>query len=413
MAGIKRTRKMAKKRVTKRRRSGLKLKSTAKKLFKRVFKMRGGAEKLSDDEVKEIEKPNKEFTGKILRFGYCAFSVKINFGTETDPFEKVVFLQKYAPFFKLKDPQLTSKPKFDGTTRIQNPVNLKQEEQGVTRDDYIDFWQEKNLKTSNLPITDMGFDIGSSITIKHVGNGLGIEDINTDECAWKVEVKRPNNGELVEMYLTDDIMPQKAIDIILAWKNTKENTLKYYLSKRAENAEIPNVYATTAGEHLEPGDYFDNLNKEDRFLKSAVYRAINEEVASDLDVIFKGTNPNATLYLIPVKTYEAPGRDFRYSLFKHNGKEFGFERYSGSVCYIAYVTDSKQNLEKYNIKKNNDTEEINTTGRISLTIDKIKEMDDTQFMLPEHKQMFIDADQILMDPELEQKLDQFKINFNE
>ncbi len=401
---------MAKKRVTKRRRSGLKLKSTAKKLFKRVFKMSGGDKTLSDDEVREIEEIGKEFTGKILRFGYCAFSVKINFRTETDPFEKVVFLQKYAPFFKPKDQQLTSKPKFDGTTRIRNPVNLEHENEGVTKDDYIEFWQEKKLKTSNLPITDMGFDIDSPITIKHVGNGLGKEDINTDECAWKVEVKRPIDGKLVEMYLTDDIMPQKALDIILAWKNTSDGgTLKYYLSKRADTAEIPSVYATTAGEHLEPGDYFDKINDKKRFRDSAVYRAISEEVTPDLDVIFKGTD--AKLYLIPAKTYEDPGRDFRYSLFKHNDKEFGFDRYSGSVCYIAYVTDSN-NLEYYNPKENNDTAEINTAGRKSLTIDEIKKMDDTEFMLPEHKQMFIDANIILTDPELTQeKLDELIIKF--
>jgi len=410
MAGIKRTRKMAKKRVTKRRRSGLKLKSTAKKLFKRVFKMSGGAEKLSDDEVREIEKIGKKFTGKILRFGYCAFSVKINFGTVENPFEKVVFLQKYAPFFKPNDPQSTSKPKFDGTTSIERLVNLESENEGVTEKDYTEFWNEKKLKTSNLPITDMGLELDSSITIEHVDNGLGKD--NTDAYAWKVKVERPIDGKTVEMYLTDDIMPQKALDIILAWYNKENGSLKYCLSKRADNAEIPNVYATTAGEHLEPGDYFDNLKKEDRFRKSAVFRAINEEVASNLDVIFKGANATAKLYLIPGNTYEARGRDFRYSLFKHNGKEFGFDRYSGSVCYIAYVTDSK-NLEEYKqLKGNNDTEEINTAGRKSLTIDEIKKMDDTEFMLPEHKQMFIDADKILTDPELTQeKLDELIIKF--
>lgn len=393
MAGIKKTRKMAKKRVTKRRRSMLKLKSTAKKLFK-WFKMRGGE---NDLEGKEIEKIEKVFKGTILRFGYCAFSVKINFGTHENPSEKVVFLQKYAPFYKPGDPQQTSKPLFDGNSIIRNVLNLQPETEGVTEQDYITFWNEKKLKDSNLPITDMGLKLNQEVTIKHLENGLKdkkdmiIKD--SENCAWIVEVTKSDNDNPKIMFLTDDIMPQKALDIILAWKNTTDGSLKYFLSRRSENAEIPNVFATTAGEHLEPGDYIGDFKK--KFKTSAVYRALEEEVTGNPSEVFN-ENSKAKLYIIPVKTYEDPGRDFRYGLFNKKGEgdsviTFGFDRYSGSVCYIAYVTDD-EDFESYKVRVNTDHKEINALGRISKTIDEIKDMNVEEFMIPEHKQMFIDAD---------------------
>ena len=392
MAGVKKTRKMAKKRVTKRRRSGLKLKTTAKKLFKRMFKMRGG------DNIDEI---GKVFKGKILRFGYCAFSVKINFGTDEKPLEKVVFLQKYAPFHKPGDPQQTSKPLFDGNSTIRNKLNLEPETDGVTKQDYITFWNEKKLKDSNLPITDMGLELNQEVTITHVGNGLkdkkGNIIENSENCAWIVDVFTPKGTKT--MFLTDDIMPQKALDIILAWKNTTKGSLKYFLSKRSDAAEIPNVFATTAGEHLEPGDYIGDFRK--KFETSAVYRALEEEVTGNPSAVFN-ENSKAKLYIIPVKTYEDTGRDFRYGLFNKKGEgegegegdvKFGFDRYSGSVCYIAYVTDN-DDFDSYKTKtvENTDTAEINASGRESKEIDEIKKMEDSEFMIPEHKQMFIDAD---------------------
>ena len=471
MAGIKKTRKAARKRVTKRRRSGLKIKSTAKKLLRRMFRMRGGedqsvanfkikmnasgykltnelceafefykkftieematmfdsefinklldANKTAVDEkckgiiskfnalkfylkmsnIKDAEERYKmlkstigtTFKGQVIRFGYCAFSVKIIDKPELS--DKVLFLQKYSPFYKPEDPDQTSKPLYENTSK--NPVNLTPDEKDVTVDDYKNFWKNNKLGESNLPIfeKDMGLNLGDIVTITHIEDGLktkaGHIISNTENYAWIVKVIAPN-GKEYNMFLTNDIMPQKALDIIVAWNNrtAPEKGVRYQVNARGANTEIPSVYATTAGEHLEPGDYMNRINKFDP--NNAVWRAIREEFTSTPERIFFENGQlksDTNVYVTRIDTYNSPGRDFRYAMFNLNGKQFGFDRVSSSECYLVYVDT---NVEP-DLAAGTDTEETDATRKLLIGIDKIKTIPDNKFMFPEHKTMFIDA----------------------
>jgi len=337
-----------------------------------------------------VKDQNKSVTGRILRFGYCAFSVKINFPGLGD---KVLFLQKYSPFYKPEDPDQTSKPLIENTSK--NPVNLTPDEKDVTVDDYKQFWKEKKLSDTNLPIFDMNLNLGDIVTITHIGDGLktkaGKIIPETENYAWIVNVTAPN-GKTSNMFLTNDIMPQKALDIIVAWnnRNAPEKGVRYFVNARGPTTEIPNVYATSAGEHLEPGDYINRVTKFDP--NNAVWRAIREELTRNPELIFFDDNDNlktdTNVYVIKTKTYDSPGRDFRYVMFNLNGKQFGFDRVSSSECYLVYVDTD---VEPDKLKEGEDTDETDAKHKLLIGIDEIEKMEDAKFMFPEHKTMFMDA----------------------
>ena len=321
-------------------------------------------------------------TGKVNKLSYCALSV-------VTPGEKVFYVQKYPPA---------------GGTNAPNLQKLSSvEEQAfdtVDKQTLIEFWlSDSSFQTngswkggrwgkSNLPTTDSiwmtNVFIGDTVTVTVVKNGIikfGGGKCFTDEMpiipgsentAWSCNISY--NGTTYGAYLTDNIMPQKANDVLFVWENKSgQQFIKLLTRGHADNVDMPLRMMPGAGEHMEPG--------KDVKVKAGVLRAINEEIGI----------PESTLtdcHLLNVGTYSSEGRDPRYWLYHTAAATFGMKRGSETNAYIIYLKSETDTAPREVAPQ--DTEEVNTKWWAPLG-SVLTDYSDDRWMILDHKKFIPDA----------------------
>lgn len=408
---------MAKKRVTKRRRSGLKLKSTAKKLFKRVFKMSGGADEFNDF---------KPFDARINKLAYCAVSII------TESPQKVLYLTKFPPASGTsapnknetkddKDLNLGStrdeKFRFDfdydfekATVDVEYVKNLKEK--------YENFWsssdsKQKNKKwkggkwgEENLTLTSEKWLPGAFLSDKlqitpikkgSIPYGKDFDNnpaINkgTEDHVWSVKVSVGDKE--YNAYLTENIMPQKATDILVFMKIGEVLHIQMLKRGDARNVDMKERYIPGAGEHLEPGE---NDKKDKKKPDIAFWRSLREEMGITPKVL---TDAKATSTKIEVinsahkdkgkedNIYDSEGRDPRYWTFDIEGNVCGIKRGSSSKVYALYI-HSENTIDS----KAKDGLEVQSQKWFP--VDEVLTWGEDKFMIEDHKQMIEDAKKMI------------------
>jgi ADP-ribose pyrophosphatase YjhB (NUDIX family) len=188
--------------------------------------------------------------------------------------------------------------------------------------------------------------IGDSISIKLIKQGIikfngGKEfnetmDVlpNTKGTVWSCNVEW--NGNQYGVYLTDNIMPQYANDVLFVWKNQTGNKyIKLLTRGNNENVDMPLRMMPGAGEHMEPGT--------DIKVKAGILRAVNEEIGIDPSTL-------TLCYLLNLGIYNSEGRDPRYWEYSTliDGKliNFGMKRGSTTNGYILYLVSESNDYPK-------------------------------------------------------------------
>jgi ADP-ribose pyrophosphatase YjhB (NUDIX family) len=284
--------------------------------------------------------------GKINKISYCSFSIVL----DSNP-NKALYLQKFPPMNGTKIPDFE-------TNSLPSEIEFDK----IDKESFLAFWNDDNSYQangswkggkwgkSNLMTTDTSwmFDsfIGDSISIKLVKQGIikfnGGKEFNeamtilpnTEENVWSCNVDW--NGKTYGVYLTDNIMPQYANDVIFIWKNLTGNKyIKLLTRGNNENVDMPLRMMPGAGEHMEPGT--------DVKVKDGILRAVNEEIGIDHSTLTK-------CYLLDLGIYNSKGRDPRYWEYSTliNGKiiNFGMKRGSTTNGYILYLVSDSNNEPK-------------------------------------------------------------------
>ena len=163
---------------------------------------------------------------------------------------------------------------------------------------------------------------------------------NTVGKAWSCNATF--NGTTYGIYLTDNIMPQVARDVLFVWTNKSGNTFIKLLTRGNDplSVDMPGRIIPGAGEHMEPG--------KDINVKKGVLRTIKEELGI----------PKTTLtqcYLLPLGKYGEQGRDPRYHTY--DGGKWGLVRKSETDAHVLYIK-SDTDVEPTEIAPG-DTTEIN------------------------------------------------------
>jgi len=349
-----------------------------------MFKMRGG------EELTE----NQELTVTINKLAYCAVSVIV--GTD-----KVLYLQKYPPASGTIVPKMDSK---------STPAELKSDT--VSADEFKAFWNsdqtfQANGKwkggawgENNLTLTAAqgewlsGAFIGDTFQIQLVKKGIigfkGGKSFVSDQLiipssedqAWTVNVTY--KGKTFGAYLTDNIMPQVANDVLFIWENSK-NTQYIKLLRRGDgpNIDMKRRIMPGAGEHLEPG--------KDVKIKESIFRAINEEIGIPEDTLID-------TYLLNLGVFDTEGRDPRYWTFciDHNGEQinFGMERGSKSTGYVIYLK-TETDIEPNEIEQKDKEEVENKWWNPLDTV--LTDYPDTQWMIKDHQKLIEAAKNAITD----------------
>lgn len=287
----------------------------------------------------------------VINLSYCSFAAVNDDGT------KVVFGSKYPPAGGTLAPQLdVPSPKAMLTTP------------SVTREEVIKFWNSDSTLqddgshkggrwgSNNLPTTDSTWltdlFIGDRLVINQVADGIissnrgkpfteGTTVIdNTAGKAWSCNATF--NGTTYGVYLTDNIMPQVAQDVLFVWTNKSGNTFIKLLTRGNDptSVDMPGRIVPGGGEHKEPG--------KDINVKKGVLRTIKEELGI----------PKTTLtqcYLLPLGKYDEQGRDPRYHTY--DGGKWGLVRKSETDAHVLYIkSDTDKEPTEINFV---DTTEIN------------------------------------------------------
>jgi len=273
----------------------------------------------------------------VNNLSYCSFSAVNDAGT------KVVFGSKYPPASGTLAPQMQTP---SHPSMLSSP--------SVTREEVIKFWNDDSTfqvdgshkggrwGSDNLPTTDRtwltGLFIGDRIEINSVADGIfkfnggkpfaegtSVLD-NTAGKAWSCNASF--NGTAYGVYLTDNIMPQVARDVLFVWTNKTGNTFIKLLTRGNDpfSVDMPGRIVPGAGEHMEPG--------KDINVKKGVLRTIKEELGI----------PKTTLtqcYLLPLGRYDDQGRDPRYHTYDCN--KWGLVRGSETNAHILYIKSDTDN----------------------------------------------------------------------
>jgi len=326
------------------------------------------------------------YTGKVNNLSYCALSA-VTFG------EKVLYVQKFPPA---------------GGTIAPNFQKLSSAEElafdSVDKNTFLNFWlSDSSFQSngswkggrwgkSNLPTTDSTWltnvFIGDTVTITVVKNG--IIKFNGGKCftdempiipgsentVWSCNINF--NGNHYGAYLTDNIMPQKANDVLFVWENKSgQQFIKLLTRGHSEHVDMPRRMMPGAGEHMEPG--------KDVRVKAGVLRAINEEIGI----------PESTLtdcYLLNLGTYSSEGRDPRYWLYHTEIATFGMKRGSETNGYVIYLK-SDTDTAPHEVAPQ-DTEEVNTKWWAPLGSVLI-DYPDERWMMLDHKKFIPDTIKVI------------------
>ena len=327
-------------------------------------------------------------TGKINKISYCAFSIVM----DANP-NKALYLQKFPPMDGTKVPDFE-------TNSLPHEVEFDK----IDKESFLAFWKAEtsyqvngNWKggkwgSSNLMTTDPSwlFDsfIGDSVSIKLIKQGIikfnGGKEFNesmavlpnTETNVWSCNVDY--NGKTYGVYLTDNIMPQYANDVLFIWKNlTGDKYIKLLTRGNSENVDMPLRLMLGGGEHREPGT--------DIKVKDGILRAVNEEIGIDPSTLTK-------CYLLNMGTYNSEGRDPRYWEYSTlvNGEivNFGMKRGSTTNGYILYLV-SESNDEPKEVNPE-DTQEVGFKwwAKLSSVLDDYR-ID--KWMILDHQKFIPDA----------------------
>lgn len=282
---------------------------------------------------------------KVIKIGYCSIAACL----VTNP-TKVLYFHKFPPVLNTTNCPLLSRPSDPEETQADD----------ITREELIAFWSSPDIyqtngswkggawSLNNLPTTDpnwmTGVFIGDIVSIKTVRDGIVkfnggnvfhpyTENIPGSEVnAWSCNASW--NEKTYGVYLTENSMPQSAIDVVVVTKVKAQiaglqiNKRYIKMLRRGDNAEtdMPEKVMIAAGEHLVPG--------KDEEKAKAIVRAVNEEMGMtkvDMENCFK----------FEIGLFNKPGRDPRYWQYSimREGKlnTFGMKRDSKSAGYLLYL----------------------------------------------------------------------------
>ena len=329
----------------------------------------------------------KSVTGRINKISYCAFSIILN-NPDGTLSKKVIYVQKFPPAA--------------GTTIPNVDANSTPEELAVdpeTKDTLVSFWTSPDSRQvngmwkggawgiGNLLTTDpawcTGGFIGDTVTITVVANGIipykggnvlsGAIIPGSEGKALSCTIDGLG-GKSFGGYVTENIMPQVANDVLFIYKNAAgKKFIKMLKRGVGANVDMPARMMPGAGEHVEPG--------KDVKVKAGVIRAINEEIGIPPETV-------ADCYLIPLGVFADEGRDPRYWEYaaEQNGTtiEFGMKRGSSSSGYVIYY-ESPSGAEP---KEENplDTEEVNKKWWHPFD-EEILNIDEDDWMIIDHKKI--------------------------
>jgi ADP-ribose pyrophosphatase YjhB (NUDIX family) len=324
-----------------------------------------------------------DFTGVVTKICYCALSITVA------P-SKVLYLQKFPPAGGAFAPD------------FHQPSSLQElTPDSISKSDLIHFWKSKDSYqpvtrhwkggawgTNNLPTLDeawlTGIFIGDNIDVTlvqegiipfHGGKPFSHREIvpGTETAAWSVHIQY--KGKTYSGYLTDNIMPQRANDVLFIWENKSNNVFIKLLTRgSSQNIDMPQRMMPGAGEHLEPG--------KDVRVKAGVLRAIQEEIGIEESVLSEA-------YLLPLGRFDTPGRDPRYwsySWIKEDGSpmEFGIQRGSSSEGYVVYIKSDTDVAPKEVDPL--DTEEVHAKWWAPLNF-VLQNYPDDRWMILDHKRL--------------------------
>jgi ADP-ribose pyrophosphatase YjhB (NUDIX family) len=334
--------------------------------------------------------------GTVNKIFYCGFSIVVRLENGS---QKVIYVQKFPPASGTTSPIMANP--------TLNPEELKADVQ--TRDEMIAFWNHPASRqvngewkggewgSNNLVTTDAtwltGTFIGDTIRCEIIADGI-IKFNGSNEFAAETAIIAGTenkalscnialNGRKYSCYLTDQVMPQVAIDVLFVYKN-KQNKKFIKLLKRGEgaNVDMPKRIMPGAGEHLEPGL--------DPTFKAGILRAVQEEIGIPPETL-------SQCYVLNVGVFNDPGRDPRYWSYSYprenasDGKRsksvinFGINRGSQSNAYILYI-NMDSDAEPREDASPLDTVEVNKKWWHPL---------DQVFRIPEDKWMIIDHHKIV------------------
>jgi hypothetical protein len=332
--------------------------------------------------------------GTVNKIFYCGFSILVRL---EDGSQKVIYIQKFPPASGTTSPIMKNP--------TLNPDELKVDT--ITREELIAFWNDPASRQingnwkggewgpNNLVTTDAtwltGTFIGDTVTCEIIANGIikfngsnefmaGTDIIpGTENKALSCNIAL--NGRKYSCYLTDQVMPQVAIDVLFVYKNKKgAKFIKLLKRGQGPNVDMPRRIMPGAGEHLEPGL--------DPTFKAGIIRAVQEEIGIPPETLSK-------CYLLNIGIFNDPGRDPRYWSFSYPREnvtqekrsksviDFGINRGSQSNAYILYInmdTDSEPREENPL-----DTEEVNKKWWQSL--DQVLPIHEDKWMIIDHQQI--------------------------
>jgi hypothetical protein len=347
--------------------------------------------------------------GKINKVGYCAFSIVMD-----DNLNKALYVQKFPPMNGTKVPNFES-----------NSLPSDVEFDKISKENFVAFWNSDiSYQTngswkggkwgkSNLMTTDRSwmFDsfIGDSISIKFIKQGIikfnGGKEFNetmsiipnTENNVWSCNVEW--NGICYGVYLTDNIMPQYANDVLFVWKNLSGHKyIKLLTRGNNENVDMPLRMMPGAGEHMEPGA--------DIKVKAGILRAVNEEIGIDSSTLTQ-------CYLLNLGIYDSEGRDPRYWEYSMliDGKltKFGMKRGSSTNGYILYLV-SNSNDEPKEINPI-DTQEVGFKWWAKLD-SVLKDYSNDKWMIIDHRKFIPDVISKINEFDLQPKVEIEKSLFN-
>jgi hypothetical protein len=342
--------------------------------------------------------------GTINKISYCAFSIVM------DGKPKALYLQKYPPTMGTKAPDFTSSSSTNELTR-----------DSISKTDFISFWNSTDSYQpnglwkggkwgkNNLMTTDSGWMTGSFIGDRVIvtlvkkgiikmngGNGFTsdmpmINGFENNVWSCNIEV----NGKIYGVYMTDNIMPQVANDVLFIWRNNQgKKFLKLLTRANNDNVDMPLRMMPGAGEHMEPG--------KDIKVKDGILRAVYEEIGIAPETLTK-------CYLLSLGEYSSSGRDPRYWKYNYAGVDFGMERGSITNGYILYFIGDSDKAPKETTPA--DTQEVNFKWWTDLD-SVMSDYPDDRWMIKDHQKFIPDSIKIIDSFESLSRVEQEKNRFN-
>jgi len=340
----------------------------------------------------KLQKGGSVIIGKINKIFYCGFSIIIDLEENK---KKVLYVQKFPPASGTQIPNMS-------ISTEQNSPSL--EIDSVSKETLINFWSSdinrqidgswkggpwgsNNLMTTSTDWLTNAF-IGDNLSLEIISNGIikynggkGFEIgsaciIGTEDKALSCNIEF--NGISYGCYVTENIMPQIANDVLFIYKDVDNNKFIKLLKRgKGPNVDMPERMMPGAGEHLEPG--------KDIKIKEGVIRAINEEIGIPAETINE-------CYLINLGSFKDPGRDPRYWHYSINENEnlinFGIDRHSETNGYVLYfISPTKAAPIETNPL---DTEEINKKWWQPFNLDLLSIPED-KWMIIDHKKLISSA----------------------